>query len=105
MTQLDRVLVARGGKRPETDAEWAQYAADKAARRIKNVVSAQDCLDRNGVPYVQLAATPEVLLRIALESGGCIHYYPERGLWFCDDERAQHFGVRNLVKHIKGEVK
>jgi hypothetical protein len=105
MTQLDRIMVARGGKRPETADEWNQYEADKAARRANNVVNAKEVLDRNEVAYIQLTVRPEVLLRIALSTGECVHYYPERGLWYSGNKGEQHFGVRNLVRHIKGAIK
>lgn len=104
MTQLDRIRVARGGKRPETPEEWEQYECDKKARRSKNVVNAHDALARNGVKYHLGDVWPQVIFRVTDDHGKPITYYPETGVWFTHNGE-QHFGVRNLVRHIKGDIK
>lgn len=105
MTQLDRIRVARGGKRPSTEAEWSQYEADKKARRAKNVVNAKECLDRNGVVYKDHGGRERLF---TLSKGNeFIFYMPETGRWWVEttDKKALRFGVRNLVLFINGVLK
>ena len=107
MTQLDRIRVARGGKRPETSDEWEQYERDKVARRAKNVVNAREVLERNQIRYRDWGRV-NLLVHFSVYdlSGSEFWFYPETGLWFCiDNLQPEHrFGVRNLARHIKGDI-
>jgi hypothetical protein len=105
MTQLDRIRVARGGKRPETPEEWERYEADKKARRAKNVANAREVLARNNIEWYERPTFTQVEFRVEdLDRKNSIRYYPETGAWLTY-EGEQHFGVRNLVRHIKGSIK
>jgi hypothetical protein len=107
MTQLDRIRVARGGKRPETPEEWERYEADKLARRAKNVANAREVLDRNRIRYCDYGRVNKLVHFVIFHDAEELWFYPETGLWFNINYRQpeQHFGVRNLVRHIKGEIK
>jgi hypothetical protein len=106
MTQLNRIIAARGGKHPETDAEWDKYEADKAARRAKNVANAREILNRNRIDYTDLGPDGNSETLFTIHQGNIFLFYlPETGAWWdqAADRKEQRFGCRNLVKYLKGE--
>lgn len=79
--------------------DWGQYAEAKNARRNKNLAAAHEVLTRNGIPYEELETE---LFRVHKDDGTVILYHPPTGEW--KDEQHTGYGIRNLVRHIKGQV-
>lgn len=87
---------------PRTQAERVAYEAEKAERRLRNVVNAREILERNKIEYreSQLPCGDPVFV---IDDGGVITYYPADGRWYTS-RRTVHFGCRNLVRFVKGSV-
>lgn len=92
----------RGLAAPRTREEKAAYEADKAARRLKNVVNAREILDRNGINYQETKLLPAGTLFV-IHAPKAIWYYPEDGRWYAQGEPV-HFGCRNLIRFLVGRV-
>jgi len=104
MTTIASIRARQGIAPPITEQQRAEYEQAKAARRAKNVVNAREILDRNGVQYLEIEMSPSNTENLTV----CfrmrdVHYFPETGLWL-DVNCERHFGCRNLVRHLKGEV-
>lgn len=106
MSLLD-IKSRRGDKRPETHDEWERYEADKVARKAKNVASAREILARNGITYRDYGAVNGRVHFVIPNGNEELWYWPETGLWFDINQlrHAEHFGCKNLVRHIKGVIK
>lgn len=107
MTQLNRIIHSRGGKHPETDEEWTAYEKAKLERRAKNVANAREILTRNSIDYIDLGRDGNSETLFTIYQGNIFLFYlPETGAWWnqAGDQKEQHFGARNLVKYLKGEV-
>jgi hypothetical protein len=96
-------VLHRQGMEPQTDKEWEDYQKQKAERRAKNVANAVELLTRNEIRYMRTKDIDEGGL--VLFTIGTIKYYPEEGKWYDAAQDLYRFGLRNLVKHLKGEVK
>jgi hypothetical protein len=115
MTRLTDVYANQGLDRPKTEEDWSTYSKRKQDRRKRNVVAAREVLDRNQIRYQE---KEHGLFYLTLETIRFIEYYPATGDWKVyipgdsggDDVHSSPillnsgFGVRNLVKYIKGEV-
>jgi hypothetical protein len=105
MSRIMDILDKQGLPKPETDEQWRQYEADKKARRQTNVLNAAEVLQRNGVKYIRNKSESQTMFEIIDKELGTIRYWPEEGRWIVGSAEAPRFGVRNLVKFIKGELK
>jgi hypothetical protein len=104
MSSLLQIRERQGFKRPETPEEWAEYEKVKLARRATNVANAAEVLRHNEVEFEQTVDRSfnkgAILFMI-----GDIRYYPEDGKWFAPGIDGTKFGVRNLVRYLKGGLK
>jgi len=98
MTKMTEIFERQG-----VALDQESYAEAKTARRAKNIAAAHEVLTRNGIPYVEL---DNQIFRVECEKG-LIYYHPPTGEWKEVSNELGHrgFGIRNLVRHIKGEVK
>lgn len=96
-------LFERQGLPPGED--WGEYAKAKVARRNKNLAAAHEVLTRNQITY-RTNMHDERFFIVQGNDGTEIHYLPEIGEWWFEqgDETHRGFGVRNLVRLIKGKV-
>jgi len=76
------------------------YEEAKAARRNKNVAAAHEVLTRNEITYREDSSG---VFEVKADDGRTIAYYPPTGEWV--DRGHTGYGVRKLVRHLKGEVK
>lgn len=103
MSTIREIQARQGIPTPKSDADWKKYREDKALRRAKNVVNAREVLDRNGVHYVEGKDHDGLVLFTIVEPGtDFIYYRPEEGRWNSTLDIRVHFGVRNLVRYLKG---
>lgn len=109
MTKLLDIRARQELPAPSTDEEWKFYRAAKDARRAKNVTNAIEVLRRNDVDFNVGTPTENMRLKVRFDvhgDKGEVKYFPETGLWYelGANESDYHFGVRNLVRFLKGEV-
>lgn len=102
MSRIMDIIDRQGLPRPQTDADWAKYTAEKQIRRAQNVINAVEVLQANGIEFTRDKHNGKVQFIITHENCGIV-YYPEEGRWYTVDK--EHFGVRNLVKYLLGSVK
>ena len=76
------------------------YEEAKQMRRAKNILAAREVLTRNAIPYEEQNSG---LFTVTADDGHFILYYPPTGQW--TDKGHTGYGVRKLVRHIRGEVK
>lgn len=108
MTTIATIRKRQGIPAPITEQQRDEYEQAKAQRRSKNVVNAREILANNQIGWGELPHIPKdgngVLFRVRHpERLACFDYYPEIGLWI-DESGGSHYGCRNLVKYLKGEV-
>jgi hypothetical protein len=103
MTRIDKLYERQGMGAPQSDEDWVAYAEQKLARRKRNVANAREVLERNQIQYDELE--PELF--IIHQPHGFVEYFPATGTWRVMSKTTiihTGFGVRNLVKHLKGIV-
>lgn len=95
-------LFARQGLATHTDGDWEEYARARQARRDKNIAAAREVLARNHIAYQECS---DSWFRIE-ETGHLVHYHPETGEWtdYATRPIQRGYGIRNLVRHLRGEV-
>jgi len=81
------------------------YDAAKEARRIKNVENAREVLNRNKIDYGERPTLldPPMFIVQMIDENYAIKYHPATGVWY-DVDGVRNFGVRNLVRYLKGSV-
>jgi hypothetical protein len=80
----------------------AGYLEAKEARREKNVAAAREVLTRNHIGYHE---ETDSWIRIE-EDEHVVNYYPPTGEWTDHgvEPLRRGYGIRNLVRHLRGEV-
>lgn len=97
MTKMTEIFARQG-----LDTDPDRYERAKQARRDKNMAAAREVLTRNQIAYTQ---SGEQWFMID-EPGHRIHYHPWTGEWIDYEVLPirKRYGIRNLVRHIRGEV-
>ncbi len=106
MTYLNRSLA-----RQKIDVRDVDYEQMKKIRREKNVVNAREILRRNGCSWVEYHSSHADGIAFSVYAaivpygtlGAPVSYWPETGKWI-DRDNHNHYGCRNLVKYLKGEL-
>lgn len=102
MTKMTELFERQG--LPPGD-NWGEYAKAKVARRNKNLAAAHEVLTRNQVTY-RTNMHDERMFIVQGPDNTEVLYLPETGQWWFEqgEQTVRGFGVRNLVRLIKGEV-
>lgn len=104
MSTILNLMRRQGIKGPTSPEGWDEYERAKAERRASNVRNAERLLNHNGVKFVRYETNNPDGVSLVISSPIYIAFWPEVGKWFVDGNPAARFGVRNLIKFLKGEL-